>query len=146
MEPIPTQRVGDKRDKNEDNWKSDPRIQALVAERILQLDAETRAEALQGKRKRSGRYNTTDNPTSVSYRRWPNEGILVGPARRRLPFDDLNMTQFVMGFIKNVNDTLDSLTRQYMLAELYDLMKIPLHGRLLKVHLSPLCTQLKMGK
>ena len=48
----------------------------------------------------------------------------MGPARRRLPFDELNMTQFVMGFVKNVNDTLDSLTRQYMLAELYDIMKL----------------------
>ena len=65
-----------------------------------------------------------DNPTSVSYRIWPNKGILVGPARHRLPFNDLNMTQFVMGFIKNVNDTLDSLTCQYMLAELYNLMKL----------------------
>ena len=65
----------------------------------------------------------TTLPT-VSYRRWPNEGILVGQARRRSQFDDLNMTQFVMGFIKNVNYTLDSLTRQYMLAECYDLMKL----------------------
>ena len=110
--------------KSDESWKTDPRIQALVAERVQQLDMETKLESLQGKRKRSGRYNTTDNPTSVSYRRWLNEGILVGTARRRLPFDELNMTQFVMGYIKNVNDTLDSLTRQYMLAELYDLMKL----------------------
>ena len=110
--------------KSDESWKTDPHIQALVAERVQQLDMETKLESLQGKRKRSGHYNTTDNPTSVSYRRWPNEGILVGTARRRLPFDELNMTQFVMGYIKNVNDTLDSLTRQYMLAELYDLMKL----------------------
>ena len=124
LEAVAVQGNVNQQGKSDESWKMDPRIQALVAERVQQLDMETKLESLQGKRKRSGRYNTTDNPTSVSYRRWPNEGILVGSARRRLPFDELNMTQFVMGFIKNVNDTLDSLTRQYMLAELYDLMKL----------------------
>ena len=119
-----SQEAVEKRGKADDNWRLGPRIQALVAERIQQLDAGTRAESLQGKLQRSGRYNTTDNLTSASYRRWPNEGNLVGPARCHLSFDDLNMTQFVMGFIKNVNDTLDSLTRQYVLAEFYDLMKL----------------------
>ena len=49
LEAIPPQQVSEKRGKNDDNWKSEPRIQALVAERILQLDAETRAKSLQGK-------------------------------------------------------------------------------------------------
>ena len=97
----------------------DPRIQALVMEWVQQLDVETRLESLQGKGKHSGCY-ITYNPNSACYRRWPNEGILVRPARRRLPFDELNMTQRVIAFVKNVNDPLDALTRQYMLAELYD--------------------------
>ena len=69
LEPVPPHGAQKKNKRGDESWKSDPRIQALVAERVQQLDAETRAESLQGKRKRSGRYNTTDNPTSVSFRR-----------------------------------------------------------------------------
>ena len=110
--------------KADDEWKKDPHVQALVAERMLQLEAECKVDNTQGKRKRSGRYNTTDSSASVPSRRWANEAVLVGPAKRRVIFDDLTETQFVMGFIKNAQDTLDTLMRQYMLLELYELLKL----------------------
>ena len=91
---------------------------------MQELEADSRAETLQGKRKRSGRYNTTGNPVTVAYRRWPNEAILVGQSRKHVTFDELTQTQFLMGFIKNVNDTMDGLTRQYMLLELFELLKL----------------------
>ena len=91
----------------DDNWKSDPRIQALIVKHMQELEADSRAESTQGKRKRSGRYNTTGNPVAVAFRHWPNGAILVGQSRRQVTFDELTQTQFLMGFIKNVNDTMD---------------------------------------
>ena len=76
------QQQGNTEQKKEDTgWKQDPRIQALVAERVQQLEAEARVDSLHGTRKKSGRYNVTDNSNSISYRRWANEGILVGTAK-----------------------------------------------------------------
>ena len=42
---------------------------------MQELEADSHAESTQGKRKRSGRYNTTGNPVAVAYKRWPNEAI-----------------------------------------------------------------------
>ena len=98
------------RKKKKQDKKGVHTVKAMPQEYVQQLSKYTDKTIIERKKK----------PTD------PLAGTLhfLGPARRRLPFDDLNMTQFVMGFIKNVNDTLDSLTRQYMLAELYDLMKL----------------------
>ena len=63
--------------KADDEWKKDPRVQALVAERLQQLEAECKVDNTQGKRKRSGRYNTTDSSASVPSRRWANEAVLA---------------------------------------------------------------------
>ena len=52
-------------------WKQDPRIQALVADRMQQLESDARNESTQGKRKRSGRFNVTDYSNNASYRRKP---------------------------------------------------------------------------
>ena len=122
MQPVQVQAMEKK--KTDDEWKKDPQVQALVAERLQQLEAECKVDNTQGKRKRSGRYNTTDSSASVPARRWANKAVLVGPAKRRVIFDDLTETQFVMGFIKNAQDTLDTLMRQYILLERYELLKL----------------------
>ena len=109
---------------NDDTWKQDPRIQAIVAERIQQIEQDVRTETTQGKRKRSGRYNVIDNSSNASFRRWPNECILVGHMKKRVPFDELSQIQFIMGFLKNINDTIDPLVRRFMLAELYELVQL----------------------
>ena len=89
---------------SDEDWKKGPTVQALVAERLQQLESECKADNnMEGKRKRSGRYNTTDSSASVPSRRW---AVLVVPAKRHVTFDDLNETQFVMGFIKNVHARL----------------------------------------
>ena len=110
--------------KDEESWKDDPRIQNLVWERLQQLENEAKADGTQGRRKRSGHYNITDNSMAPPYRRWANEAVLVGPARRRVSFDDLSQTQFAMGYIKNVLDTQDPQTKHNMLLELWELLKL----------------------
>ena len=105
-------------------WKQDPRIQALIVDRMQQIEAEAKQETIQGKRKRSGRFNTTDSSNAVSYRRYANENILVGTTKRRVTFDELTPIQFALGFVKNVNDTIDPLTRRFMMAELYEILKL----------------------
>ena len=39
-------------------------------------------------------------------------------------FDELTPTQFALGFVKNINDTIDPLTRWFMMAELYEMLKL----------------------
>ena len=102
----------------------DPRIQVLIADRMQQIEMDVRNEFTQDKRKRSGRFNVTDNSSNVSYRRWPNEAILVDPNKKRVTFDELSQTQFILRFVKNVNDMIDPLTRRFMMAELYDLLQL----------------------
>ena len=111
--------------KEESNWKEDPCIQALVAERMQLLEDDARQEDLQGKHKTSGRFFTiTESSNSVSYRRRANDSILVGPAKRRVAFDDLTPLQFCMGYVKKVNDTMDGLTRHFMMAEFFEILKL----------------------
>ena len=95
------------RNKTDEAWKQDPCIQAIAAERMQQIEQELRAETTQGKRKRSGRYNVTDSSSTASFRQWLNECILVGSMKKRMTFDELSQVQFIMGFVKNVNDTID---------------------------------------
>ena len=99
---VPTTQVGqpDSKIKQDDQWKQDPRIQALIANQMQQIEIDIRNKSTQGKRKHSGRFNITDNSTNASYRRWPNEAILVGPNKKRVTFDELSQTQVILGFVK----------------------------------------------
>ena len=54
---------------------------------------------------------------------WPHEHILGGANRQRLTYDQLNIMQFVQGFIKNVIDEPDSELREHMLLYLSELME-----------------------
>ena len=49
----------------EEAWKQDPRIQALIVDRMQQIEADAKQETIQGKRKRSDRFNTTDSSNSI---------------------------------------------------------------------------------
>ena len=95
-----------------------------MAERVHQLEVEARNDSLHGKCKQSGRYNVTESSHSVSYRCWVNESILVGPSKHTETFDELTTLQFCLGFVKNIIDTLDSLTHQFMMLEFYELLKL----------------------
>ena len=68
----------------DDKWKQVLRVQALITERLQQLEAEARLDNTQDKSKCSGRYNTTDSSASISPRRWANEAILVGSAKKHV--------------------------------------------------------------
>ena len=54
---------------------------------------------------------------------WPHEHILGGANRSRLTYDQLNLTQFVQGFVKNVLDEQNQDCREKMLTYLCDLME-----------------------
>ena len=119
--------------KDDTNWKQDPHIQALVAERVQQVESDARSESLHSKRKKSGCFNITDSSNSVSYHRWDNESIFVGPVKCRVVFDNLTPLQFCLGYVKDVNDKLDSLTCQHLMAELFEIQLHP--GKWQKAHL-----------
>ena len=54
---------------------------------------------------------------------WPHEHILGGPTRQRVTYDQLNITQFVQGFVKNVLEEPSETNRERMLHYLADLME-----------------------
>ena len=39
-------------------------------------------------------------------------------------FDELTQTQFILGFVKNVNDTIDPLMRRFIMADLLQLLEL----------------------
>ena len=54
---------------------------------------------------------------------WPHEYILGGANKQRIMFDQLNLTQFVNGFVKGVLDENNAKIREKMLYYLCDLME-----------------------
>ena len=54
---------------------------------------------------------------------WPQDHILGGPSKQRLSYDQLNLTQFVQGFAKNILEESDHECREKMLNYLADLME-----------------------
>ena len=106
--------------------RTNPIIQQLVEERIAVMESRMRTELQQGvyKRKKSGRYNTLETPHGTPQVRWPNEGCLTGTARRRVPFDDLTLGQFVIGFVTNALDTQHPSLMRNMLLEMVKTIKL----------------------
>ena len=54
---------------------------------------------------------------------WPHEAILGGANRTRVTYDQLNITQWVQGFCRNVMDEKDEKTRFQMIQYMSDLME-----------------------
>ena len=46
---------------------------------------------------------------------WPHEHILGGHNRQRLSYDQITMSQFVQGFVKNILDEQNVDIREHML-------------------------------
>ena len=67
--------VDPKNKASEDEWKQDPRIQAIIADHMQQIETDVHNEVMQGKRMKSGSFNITDSFNNASYRRWLNEGV-----------------------------------------------------------------------
>ena len=106
--------------------RSNPIIQQLVEERVAVMESRMRTELQQGvyKRKKSGRYNTSETPHGTPHLRWPNESCLTGPTRKRVPFDDLTLGQFVIGFVTNALDTQHPSLMRNMLLEMVETIKV----------------------
>ena len=54
---------------------------------------------------------------------WPHEAILGGASRQRISYDQLSLTQFVQGFVRNILDEADGKCREHMLTYLSELME-----------------------
>ena len=54
---------------------------------------------------------------------WPQDHVLGGPTKQRLSYDQLNLTQFVQGFAKNILEESEHDCREKMLHYLAELME-----------------------
>ena len=101
-------------------------IQHLVEERVAVLESRMKSKLQQGnqRRKKSGRYNIADMPHCAPHLCWPNESYLAGTQRKHTAYDDLNLGQFVAGFIANILDTQHFDTVKNMLKELGETVKL----------------------
>ena len=109
-----------------DTLHANPMIQRLVEERVAGLESKMRAELQQDTthRRKSGHYNTAETPHSAPHLRWPNESCLTGTQRKRTPFDDFSLSQFVVGYINNVLETQYFDMVKHMLTELCEMVKL----------------------
>ena len=98
-------------------------VQKKIDEKISSL---ARTQNLQGndqgqkiKSKRGGAVDVL-----VSHKvAWPHEQILGGSTKQRISYDQLSLTQFVQGFIKNVLEEENQNYKDSMLQYLADLME-----------------------
>ena len=98
------------------------KVQKQIDKKIAQLGKVHREGNDQGEKIKSQR----GGPVDVVVRHkvpWPHEHILGGPTRQRVTYDNLSLTQFVQGFVKNVLDEPNQKSRDKMLAYLGDLME-----------------------
>ena len=109
-----------------DALRANPMIQKLVEERVAVLESRMRSELQQGTshRRKSGRYNIAETPHNAPHLRWPNESCFTGTQRKRTPYDDLSLGQFVVGYINNVLDVQHVETMKHMLTELGEVVKL----------------------
>ena len=68
-------------------------------------------------------YPGNDIPSSDPTVRWPNEGLTIGNTRRRRPYDDLSMAQWVVGQATNISQVTDITMIKHMLTQLIQTMK-----------------------
>ena len=98
--------------------RQNPHISQSVSQILAAYDVQARQDSFQGKiaTKKSGRFNTTDTVTSIPELRWPNEGYLGVSAKKRIPYDDLSVTEWAVGQLSNVFHIQDTnLARQALL-------------------------------
>ena len=54
---------------------------------------------------------------------WPQESILGGLTKQHISYDQLSLTQFTQGFLRNILDEPDQGAREFMLWYFMDLME-----------------------
>ena len=110
-----------------DVMRSIPSISSAVSQLLARYDDQADQEALPGKgfnmRKKSGRYNVTDNPIANPQFRWPNEGLVSNSHVKKPPYDDLSMAQWISGQLNNILLIEDNTTARNVLTQVAMAMK-----------------------
>ena len=101
--------------------RSNKRIQKKVDDRIAELEKnfETKGKSEKLKSKRGGSVEVLVEKRVA----WPHDVILGGQNRTRVTYDQLSLTQFAQGFIKNVLEEKSEKIREKMLSYFADLME-----------------------
>ena len=94
-------------------------ISQLVSQIFTVYDIQAQQGSLPGKPahvKKSGRFSTTDTVTAGPELKWPNEGFLGVNGKKKIPYDELTLPEWVVGQLYNVFHIQDpSLARQALL-------------------------------
>ena len=102
--------------------RSNKRIQKRVDDRLAELEknCESKGKSEKLKSKRGGGSVDVLVEKRVA---WPHDVILGGQNRTRVTYDQLSLTQFAQGFIKNVLEEKSEKIREKMLMYFADLME-----------------------
>ena len=124
---VPTHEARDAMAPRLDVMRSIPSISSAVSKLLAHYDDQANQEAFPGKgytvRKKSGRYNVTDNPIANPQFRWPNEGLVSNSHLKKPPYDDLSMAQWVSGQLNNILLIEDAVTVRNVLTQMAMAMK-----------------------
>ena len=106
--------------------KTSKAVQRKINRSLANLDSSTvpqgNEQALKPKSKRVGGGGPVEVVVSKKVA-WPHEHILGGLNRQRVTYDQLTLTQFMQGFVKNIIDESDRACKDRMLHYLGDLME-----------------------
>ena len=98
-----------------------------MSQLLARYDDQADEEALPGKgyniRKKSGRYNVTDNSVASPQFRWPNEGLVSNSHLKKPQYDDLSIAQWISGQLNNVLLIEDNATLRNVLTQVAMAMK-----------------------
>ena len=111
-----------------DMLRSQPSANQAADEVIDQMDSSVRRRMMATTNPRkSGRFNSSDLPGADPMLRWPNEGTKVISGKRKIPYDDLSIPQWVYGQVTNILQVRFYPIQNYMLIQLVYAMKDAAH-------------------
>ena len=102
--------------------RSSKQVQRQIDRSIAKLSR----NQLQGNENSQKLKSKRGGPVEVSVQKkvaWPHEHILGGQTRQRVTYDQLTMSQFVQGFVKNILEEKNLENREFMLRYLGDIME-----------------------
>ena len=92
------------------NIRSDRGLRRIINARIRSLE-ESQNSGNESQKTKSKRWGGIDVFVKNKVA-WPHEHILGGPTRQRVTYDQLNITQFVQGFVRNLLEEQDEGNRE----------------------------------
>ena len=91
-------------------------VQREVSKRLAELETTTRAELPGNTHKfKSGRFRTSESSVN-NFVRWPHEMVYIGASRKRILYDELTPVQWMLGFLRCLQEQRDTATSQHMLS------------------------------